>query len=234
MSSFEDIPAAGDALVDQWEAFSEAQEDERDESVNNESADEVEETSGDGKCHVNGKNLSVTWSKSKIDSKEEFYEKLTALLPGGVRVFGGRGLHQDGTPHYRAVLSFVGKVHWRDAASKLTIDGDTNAIRVVKPKPRQSPCGFLKESQDSCAKDNDTFGERISLEGAASEQEKRKWRDIIDEEYRDKAWRLVRELDPRAYVVNHASLQMAMSRKKPAIPAAPWRERPRGQFGKGG
>jgi len=69
MSDFADILAAGDALIDE------------------------EETTSNVKYHFNGKYIYVTWSKSKIDSKEEFHEKLLGRLPAGARVFGGRELH---------------------------------------------------------------------------------------------------------------------------------------------
>jgi len=181
------------------------------------------------KYRFNGKHLYVTWSKSKIDSKDEFHQKLLAILPAGVRMFGGRELHQDGTPHYHAVLSFAEKKHWPDAVRKLTIEGDTNAIRLEKPKPRQRIGDFLEKTQAYCAKDDDTFGERLSLEGAVAEQKKRKWQDIIDEGDEEKAWEMVREVDPRAYMVNHLALEKAMSRKKRVKPVAMERERPSGK-----
>ena len=201
MSDFADIPAAGDAVIDSVEELEE----------------EVEPGSGpngEGKYRFNGKHIYVTWSKSKIDSKEEFHQKLLAILPAGVRMFGGRELHQDGTPHYHVVFSFVEKVHWRDAAKRFSIDGDTNAIRLEKPKARQRVRGFLEKTMAYCAKDGDTFGERMSCPGTVTEQKKRKWQDVIDEPDEEKAWRMVRELDPRAYMVDYPALEMAMSMKK--------------------
>ena len=168
MSDFDDIPAAGDAFAD-----------EEDEEVDCE--DDVEEWGYDGKYRFNGKHIYVTWSKSKIDSKEEFHQKLLTILPAGVRMFGGRQLHQDGTPHYHVVFSFVDKVHYPDAARRFSIEGDTNAIRFEKPKPRQRIRGFLEYTMAYCSKDGDTFGERLSLEGAAAEQKKRKRQEIVDE-----------------------------------------------------
>src|SRR5256885_12888405 len=73
--------------------------------------------------------ILITWSKSKIELKDEFHQKLLAILPAGVRLFGGRELHQDDTPHYHVVFSFLHKVNWPDAAKKFSIEGDTNAIR---------------------------------------------------------------------------------------------------------
>ena len=169
MDDFADIPAAGDAYVD------EVEEDEEGHTT------EQEEQEGDGKYRFNGKHIYVTWSKSKIDSKEVFHGKLLTILPAGVRFFGGRELHQDGTPHYHVVFSFVKKVHWPDAARKFTIEGDTNATRFEKPKPRQRVSVFLENTQAYCAMDGDTFGERLALEGAVAEQRKRKRQNIIDE-----------------------------------------------------
>ena len=110
----------------------------------------------------------MTWSKSKIDSKEEFNEKLLTRLPAGVRYFGGRELHQDGTPHYHVVFSFLNKVRWPDAVKKFSIEGDTNAIRLEKPQPRKNPKAFLEITMANYAKGGDTFWERLPLEGAVA------------------------------------------------------------------
>ena len=217
MSDFEGIPAAGDAVVSDTEDCS---NDENEEDVPHEK----------GKYRFNGKHIYVTWSKSKIESKEEFHEKLLAMLPAGVRMFGGRELHQDGTPHYHVVFSFAHKVHWPDAVKMFSIEGDTNAIRFEKPKPRQRADGFLENTQAYCEKDGDTFGERLSLEGAVAEQKKRKWQDIIDEPDEEKAWGMVRELEPRAYMLNCPSLEKAMVRTKRAKFSLPERSISAGKF----
>ncbi len=201
MADFADIPAAGDSCVDE----------EREETV---LEDEVLEEEKVGKWRFNGKHIYVTWSKSKIEEKEVFHQKLLAILPAGVRMFGGRELHEDGTPHYHVVFSFTERVHWPDAAKNFSIEGDTNAIRFEKPKPRQRVSDFLENTMAYCSKDGDTFGERLCLEGAVAEQKKRKWQDIVDEPDEKKAWELVRELEPRAYMLNHPSLDKAMSVKR--------------------
>ena len=156
MDDFADIPPLGDTL-----AY----------ASDEETKSDVGEVEGenDVKYYFNGKHIYMTWSKSKIDLKEEFRKKLLALLPAGVRMFGGRELYQDGTPHYYVVFSFVEKVHWRDAAKKFSIEGDTNAVRFDKPKPRQRVSQFLENTMASCAKHGDTFGERLSMEGAVAE-----------------------------------------------------------------
>src|SRR5947209_9121639 len=204
MFDFADMPAAGDSIVGTLQDETESVED-----VNE--PDEISVPSK--KYRFNGKHIYVTWSKSKIESKEVFHEKLLAILPGGVRMFGGRELHQDGTPHYHVVFSFVNKVNWPDAAKKFYIEGDTTAIRFEKPKPRQRLSAFLENNQSYCAKDGDTFGERLSLEGAVAEQRKRKWQDIVDEPDEKKAWELIRELDPRAWMLNHPAISKAMESK---------------------
>ena len=219
MSDFADVPAAGDALIYSDE----------DMEGGSESGSEPEPDGG-GKYRFNGKHIYVTWSKSKIDSKEEFYQKLLAILPARVRLFSGRELHQDGTPHYYIVFSFDEKVHWRDTVKRFSIEGDTNTIRFKKPKVRQRVSDFLENTIAYCAKDGDTFGERLSLEGAVAEQKKRKWQDIIDESDVEEAWVKVRELDPRAYMVNHPALEKAMSMKKRAKVAGIDRKRPEGEF----
>jgi hypothetical protein len=162
MSDFEDIPAVGDASVDE----------EREDTP---SENSVMEGNPGGKFRFNGKHIYVTWSRSKIDEKEVFHQKLLAILPPGVRLFGGRELHKDGTPHYHVVMSFLHKVNYPDAVKKFSIEGDTNAIRLEKPKSKQGSTGFLKNRMAYCAKDGNTFGERLFL------QKKRKSQEIIDE-----------------------------------------------------
>lgn len=206
MADFADIPAAGDSCVDE----------KREETV---LEDEVLEEEKDGKWRFNGKHIYVTWSKSKIEEKELFHRKLLAILPAGVRMFGGRELHEDGTPHYHVVFSFTEKVHWPDAAKKFSIEGDTNAIRFEKPKPRQRVSDFLENTMAYCSKDGDTFGERLCLEGAVAEQKKRKWQDIA-----------VRDVEPRPYMINYPALERAMSRTKRAKLATVERQRPAGKF----
>lgn len=70
----------------------------------------------------------------------------------------------------------------------------------------------------------------MSLEGAVAEQNKRKWQEVIDESDVEEAWLKVRELDPRAYMVNHPALEKAISVKKRARVAGTERERPVGKF----
>ncbi len=190
MADFADIPAAGDSWVDE-------------ECEDTALEDEVVEEEKDGKWRFNGKHIYVTWSKSKIEEKEVFHQKLLALLPAGVRMFGGRELHEDGTPHYHVVFSFTERVHWPDAAKKFSIEGDTNAIRFEKPKPRQRVNDFLENTMAYCSKDGDIFGERLCLEGAVAEQKKRRWQDIA-----------VRDVEPRPYMINYPSLDKAMSVKR--------------------
>ena len=42
-------------------------------------------------------------------------------------------------------------------------------------------CFFLETTMAYCAKDGDTFRERLPLEAAVAEQKKSKWEDVIDE-----------------------------------------------------
>jgi len=112
-----------------------------------------------GTTRFNGKHILVTWSRSTIDDKYEFLEKLLGILPVGVRVFGGRELDAQGTLAYHAVISFAEKVHWPDAAKRFSIEGDTNAIRLEQPKPRHPRRDFLEGSVAYCARGGDVFKE---------------------------------------------------------------------------
>lgn len=135
---------------------------------------------------LNDKHIYVTWPKSTIHSKKEFHEKLLALLPSGIRLFGCRELHENGTPHYHVVF-FPAKVHWPDARGHFSIEGDTNAIQFKKPKLRQRTRDFLENTMAYCAKDENIIGECLSSEGAVAEQKKRKWQNIVDEKSKQKA-----------------------------------------------
>ena len=218
MDDFEGIPALGDSLLEEEQSLSEEDSEEEESSVKG------------GKYRFNGKHIYVTWSKSTIDSKEEFHEKLVTMMPAGVRMFGGRELHQDGTPHYHVVFSFAEKVHWADAAKRFTIEGDTKAIRFEKLRPGQRLSDFLESTMAYCAKNNDTFGERLCLEGAVAEQRKRKWQEVIDEPDPGRAWSMVREFEPRAYMVNYLALEKAISMTKRVKPLVAERVRPKGKF----
>jgi len=115
--------------------------------------------SEEGTTCFKGKHIFVTWSRSTIDDKYEFLEKLLGILPVGARVFGGRESDAQGTPVYHAVIMFANKVHWSAAAKKFGIEGDTSAIRLKKPKPRHPIRGFLERSVAYCARGGDVFKE---------------------------------------------------------------------------
>ncbi len=130
--------------------------------------------SEEGTTRFNGKHILVTWSRSTVDGKEEFLEKLLGILPVGIRVFGGRELHADSTLSYHAMISLVKKMYWPDAAKKFSIEGDTNAIRFAKPKPRQGIRTFQESSEAYCARDGDTFEERFVARRSSSRAEETK------------------------------------------------------------
>jgi hypothetical protein len=119
MSDFEGIPSEGDTFGDE-----EVEEDDEESEL------EVEEATK--KWRFNGKHIYVMWSKSKIDKEDVFHQKLLAILPAGVRLYNGRELHKDGTPHYHVVMSFLHKVNWADAAKKFSIDPFTLSEQWIK------------------------------------------------------------------------------------------------------
>ena len=135
MADFEGIPALGDSCVDEVEEMEEIE--------SGEESDGCSDTGG--KYRFNGKHIYVTWSKSKVESKDEFHEKLVTMMPSGVRMFGGRELHQDGTPHYHVVFSFAEKVHWADAAKRFSIEGDYECHSVREVEAGTAPFRFLGE-----------------------------------------------------------------------------------------
>ena len=152
-SDFEGIPPLGDSVTD--EASSE------------QSDVETEDISSTGKYRFNGRYLFATWSHSTIEDKLEFEQKLIPKLPEGTRYFGGREEHKDGSPHYHVLFKFENKKHMVDAHKELSIEGDTNAIRIAKPRPRQKPDKFCENVMAYCAKDGNTFGERFDVESSS-------------------------------------------------------------------
>lgn len=97
------------------------------------------------------------------------------------------------------MFSFKEKAYWPDAAKKFSIEGDTNAIRFEKRKPRKRAGGFLENTMAYCSKDGDAFGEMLSPEGAVAEQN-------IDEVDEEKEWPMIRS----------PALERALSRTKRA------------------
>ena len=108
-----------------------------------------------GMYRFNGKHIYVAWSKSTIEHKEDFHRKLLRMLPAGVRMFGRRELHHDGT-------SF-----WRE-----------------------------------------------------------RWQEAIDEPDEERVWRMLRDFDPRVYMINHPALEKNMAKKKRPRILSTERERP--------
>ena len=194
MNDFSDIPSVCDVYQDAGYELAGL--------TGVESADELEETTKRGKYAFNGKYIYATWAKSRIDEKDEFRQKLLAVLPGGARVYGGRELGEDGTLNYHAAILLVDKVNWPDAVKELMIEGDTNAIRFEKPTPRQTTRNFLENTMAYCAKDGDTFGESLCLEGGDKESvaEVQSYRDATTKlaareggDCDDVTWREVRQ-----------------------------------------
>lgn len=112
----------------------------------------------------------VTWSQSRIRDPREFYRKLVEVMPVGTKVFGSQEFHDDGNPHYHAVLRFPERVHWDDAPKYFllrTARGvvDTRAIRIGVPDKGEVIEDFVQRSQAYCAKEGNerTFGERFRM-----------------------------------------------------------------------
>ena len=68
-----------------------------------------------GIYRFNGKHIYVAWSKSTIEHKEDFHRKLLRMLPAGVRMFGRRELHHDGTSFWRE--------RWQELSTSRTRNG---------------------------------------------------------------------------------------------------------------
>jgi hypothetical protein len=111
----------------------------------------------------------VTWSRSRIMDHTEFYKLLQLHMPAGTKIFGCQELHQDGTPHYHAVMKFPERVNWPDARKTFMLlldDGtiDTQSINIEVPARGQSIEDFLQRTQDYSSKAPEyLFGKVISV-----------------------------------------------------------------------
>jgi hypothetical protein len=110
----------------------------------------------------------VTWSQSRIRDRDEFYRGLVEIMPAGTKIFGSQEFHDDGRPHYHAVLLFPSRVHWSDATKYFMVkraDGqvDTRAIRIQVPEKGEVVEDFLQSTQAYCGKEGDdrVFGKRF-------------------------------------------------------------------------
>lgn len=179
-----------------------------------------------------GKELFVTYSRSRVDAVEEFHQRLLASLEDAlpkvgkngakpvVSVYGSRELHEDGVPHYHVLLAFDRKVHWRNARKSLQvwadIDGkrqvDTESIYIRKRPRSESQRHFLDCVQAYIAKEGNTFGEWTHGEPSKGEKEKM-WAQIVAEPSREAAEELIRKNFPRMYVMNHPSVQAFLREK---------------------
>src|SRR2546429_8916582 len=150
----------------------------------------------DGTFKLNGVVAYVTWSKSTFHDKDAFYKALKTQLPEGTKIFGGKEFHKDGTPHYHVVIKLPYKVNWPDARNKFIIPGDTEAIHIQKPRPRQPIESFLRNTQAYSIKDEDLFGDRIPLKSAAHEDRKSKFVEIVEDSDYDTDKKVLVDEDP--------------------------------------
>jgi len=168
------------------------------------------------KFKLNGLYCFVTWSQSKIDDHMEFYEKLKELLPEGAKVYGGKELHADGRPHYHAVIRFRRKVHWTDARKRLTISGDTEAIKIRVPEQRQSIREFLENTQSYCQKDDNpnVFGKIIEAASSVIVERKRVFLEIDETEGYEETKEMIRQADPYMFVTRYPCVMSYLAGEK--------------------
>lgn len=182
-----------------------------------------------------GKELFVTYSRSRVGAKEEFHRLLLASLEDvmpklgvkgqrcTVEVYGCREEHEDGTPHYDVLLSFDHRVHWRKARRSLQVwidvDGhrevDTESIFIRKRPRRQTRGYFLDCVQAYIAKEGDVFGQWIHRGLGRSEKEEL-WQSIVAEPSAEKARGLLREHFPRTFAISHGSVLSFLREKEQA------------------
>lgn len=196
-----------------------------------------------GEFEFNATMAFVTYTQSQVKDKEEFYrclrDSIEAVLPRikgteekvSVQIFGGRELHEDGNPHYHAVLKFSERVHFRKAREKfcvyILVDGervvDTHSIHIRRKPEHETPGQFLQSVQAYSAKDNDTFGEWIDGK-SSSAKEREKWeKALVECEYRDEAEAIIIEHFRKKWLWQQWNVQALLKTKKDR--SSPRRER---------
>lgn len=160
----------------------------------------------------------MTWSQSRITNVEEFYRKLVELVPDNTELFGCQEFHEDGRPHYHAVIKFADRPWWRNARERLMMslesgEVDTKAIRFRLPYKYQTEEEFLKNTQGYCSKEDPpiTFGKWIEPGVVAR---KRKWAEVLEEPNRDEAKRMMKEIDPHGFVKHYPAYMAYLDGEK--------------------
>jgi hypothetical protein len=171
---------------------------------------------GDSKFELHATYCFVTWSHCALNDHEEFYRRLQELMPEGSQIFGGKEFHEDGNPHYHAVIKFPRRVHWTNARLKFKLEGDTDAIRIEPPRRYQNIEQFLEDTQAYCEKDENPFifGERIEPNLGQDSARKRLFREIDVEEDFERAKKMIREADPYRFILNYGNVRRYLEGEK--------------------
>lgn len=118
----------------------------------------------------------MTWCRSRVEQVAEFERMLRQAMPEGTFMFGCKEFHQDGVPHYHAVLGFLHDVFWEDAVSKFRLrrdDGvvDTRSVHIIKPFRKETVEQFLFRTIRYCAKNDNQFlfGKRFTEQDLQSQ-----------------------------------------------------------------
>ena len=143
-----------------------------------------------GEFILYSKLVFVTYTRSRINDKEEFHECLFDSLERSlardwatynvsVEMFGSKELHKSGIPHYHVVLRFSRKVYWPKARRELSVwilvnghrEIDTESIYIRKKKSEESDAKFLRCVQTYIAKKGDVFGRRMAETEATGQRD---------------------------------------------------------------
>jgi hypothetical protein len=184
------------------------------------------------KFKVKSPSIFVTWSQSGITDVEEFHGKLKKLLPAGTLLYGCKELHEDGNPHYHAVIKFPVRPNWRDAIPRLRIlresgEVDTNAIRITPPRKWQREADFLEGTQDYMEKEEEwdrvMFGERITMLSAGLAK-KRAFEEVANEPDMESAKRKLMAIDVGGFMKNYITYTAYLKGEKGRGPTGGWED----------
>jgi hypothetical protein len=88
--------------------------------------------------------------------------------------------------------------------AQLMIEGETKAIRISQPRPRQPIEVFAMNTQNYDEKEGDTFGEKIDY--SVKQAVKRVYQETHEEEDYDEKKRLISLADPKRYLFQYPAI----------------------------
>lgn len=151
------------------------------------------------------KNVFLTYPQTDT-SFDDFEAALCAVLGshGEFSCRVARELHEDGEPHYHAVVLYNRKLNLRNA----------RAFDVLGRHPNIQPVRSIRDSLKYVSKDGDFRDHGELPDGGAT------WGELVALETREDFMSAIRDSRPRDYILSFERLEYyAAARYKPVVPA---------------